>query len=449
VGREPNLWDTDSLRLPFLTASTPTRETIENDYEGYVGGAYKANGVIFGAIDRRQQVFSQGRLQWRRWSNGVPGDFFGSADLGLLERPWPNGTTGELLSLMEYDASLAGNFYATTVDDRGRFGASATGPGRRITRLRPDWVTLVLSAPSGNPYGADVRVVAYSYQPALTDGNSRNDPLLLLPSEVVHYSPKPDPVARFRGMSWLTPVIQEIAADKAGTGFRLAFLENGAVPGMVVTGIRAANKDMFDETVDMLEERHTGSSNAYKTLYLTDGADARVVGANLRDIDFKAIQGGGETRIAVAGGVPAAILGISEGLAGSSLNEGNFKAARRLFVDSTIQDLWGKAAPALQSLMPPQPPGVELAVDGRWIPFLRENETDRAAIQSVEATTLRTLIDAGFDPASIVTALMNHDWKLLQHSGLFSVQLQEAGQEPAAPTSSANGSPAALNGSRR
>ena len=447
---EPPFWQSDQLRFPWLVAATAEREPIENDFVGYVEGAYKRNGVVFGAIDRRQQVFSQGRFQWRNWVNGIPSEFYGSAELALLEKPWPNGTTGELLAHMEYDASLAGNFYCTTVDDAGRTGRRATGPGRRIARMRPDWAQLVIGTPEkdGNPFGVTARVVALSYLPRLsgtTSSTASNEELLLLPDEFVHYSPKPDPTARFRGMSWLTPIITEIMADKAATAHKLAYFENGAVPGLVVKGLTAQTKEKFDELVDMMEERHAGSSNAYRSLYLTAGADATVVGSDLAGLDYKVVQGGGETRLAVAGGVPAVILGISEGLAGSSLNAGNFMAARRLFVDTTIQDLWNKAAPSLAKLLTPPHPGAELAIDGRWIPFLRENEKDRADIQSTEAQMIRTLLDAGWTPESVVKAIAGSDWKLLVHSGLFSVQLQKP--QSSIPTLGVPAGTPALNGS--
>src|SRR3546814_2208685 len=60
------------------------------------------------------------------------------------------------------------------------------------------------------------------------------DAVLLLPDEVVHYSPIPDPIARFRGMSWLTPVIREIQADNAATTHKDSFYRNGARPSMLV-----------------------------------------------------------------------------------------------------------------------------------------------------------------------------------------------------------------------
>lgn len=137
---EPSFWSLDSLRLPMLAASTPGRERVENNFEGYVQAAYKADGIIFACIIARMRVFAQARFGWRDENDdGTVGDLYTTpVQRRLLRRPAPRLTLGNLLSLMEVDVSLAGNFYATTVDGRGRWGAAATGAGRRVVRLRPD-----------------------------------------------------------------------------------------------------------------------------------------------------------------------------------------------------------------------------------------------------------------------------------------------------------------------
>jgi phage portal protein BeeE len=448
---EPPFWAADALTWPWMAAQQPGQERVENNFEGYVQGAYKTNGVVFACIDRRQQVFSQARFQWRRFRGGRPGDLFGSPELGLLENPWPNGTTGELLSHMESDASLAGQFYCTTVDESGAIGRAATGSGRRLARMRPDWTTLVIDAPSGNPFNLDARVVAYLYEPrAASPMGGTAQTVTLLPSEVCHYSPKPDPMARFRGMSWLTPVLQEVLADKAATRHKLKFYDNGAVPNLAIKFDRDTTPEAFTSFVQKFNDAHRGTDNAYKTLFLAGGADVQPLSMDFKQMDFKVTQGAGENRLAVAAGVPAAILGISEGLQGSSLNAGNFSAARRLFVDSTMRDLWAKAAASLQVLVTPPDATARLWYDDRDIPFLREDERDAAEIQFVQAQTLRQLLDAGFEPDSAKAALLARDPGLLRHSGLFSVQLQPAGTMPTVGAGdSANGNAAmaaAMNG---
>ena len=53
----------------------------------------------------------------------------------------------------------------------------------------------------------------------------------------------------------------------------------------------------------------------------------------------------------------------------------------------------------------------------------------QADILSTKAATMRTLIDGGFDPASVIEAIGKGRLELLQHSGNLSVQLQPGGME--------------------
>lgn len=436
---QPPFWSLDSLRSTLLPTALPDRERIENDFEGYVEGAYKRNGPVFACMLARQMVFSEARLTWRQFRGGRPGDLFGTTDLALLETPWPGGTTGELLVRMVQDADLAGNFYATTADDQGRFGKQATGPGRRVVRMRPDWVTLILASHSGDPYALDTKVVGYLYEPrsmsvAGTSAAS-GTAVLLLPDEVAHFSPIPDPGARFRGMSWLTPVLREVQSDNAATSHKDSVFQNAATPSMVVKFARETTPELFDQFVSRFKASHQGVENAHKTLFLGGGADVTPLTFDFRQLEFSQTQGKGESRIASAAGVPPSWVGFSEGLQGSALNAGNFGAARRRFADGTIRPLWRQASAALQVLVPP-PAGAQLWYDGRDIAFLREDRKDAAEIQRQQAATIRQLTDAGYTPDSVVRAVQAEDWSLLTHTGLFSVQLQPPGTgqlEPATP----------------
>ncbi|GIH07410.1 hypothetical protein Rhe02_54770 [Rhizocola hellebori] len=427
---EPLSWALDEMRLPWL-GSTPLdgrKEGIENDFEAYIRRAYKANGIIFACITTRQQVFSQARFQWREFTKGRPGDLFGNEELSILERPWPSGTTGELLARMEVVASLAGNFYATVVDDDGRFGKAATGEGRRIAYLRPDWVTIIIGSPNDNPYDARAKVIGYEFQPRTVTGVRSGQPLFLLPNQVCAYQPIPDPEARFRGMSWLTPVLREIQADNAATSHKDAFLKNSARPGLAIKMDKDTSTEAFKEFVEIFKANHQGWQNHFGTLFLAGGADVTPITMNFQELDLANVQAKTENRIAVAAGVPAAILGISEGLQGSTLNAGNFTAAKRLFAETTIADLWAKACPSLQTLLTPPSPGAELWYDARQIPFLRDDAKDAASIQQMEATTIKSLNETGYEPDSVVAAVINKDWRLLKHSGRFSVQLRAPGE---------------------
>jgi phage portal protein BeeE len=376
----------------------------------------------FAAQMKRAMVLSQARFRFRNppWHPSTPRRTFGTSALSILERPWTNATTGELLSRMEWHAGLAGSSYVAR-------------QGRRLRVLRPDYTAVLYGSerePDDPMHALDGEIIGYVYQNGGIRAGSDAPAETLLPGDVAHWSPIPDPESPAMGMSWVTAALREIQGDRAATEHKLQFFANGATPSMVVKGIPAVTKAQFDELVDMMESRHAGVRNAYRTLYLTAGADATVVGADLKQLDFKATQGAGETRIALLGGVPAVLLGISEGMQGSSLNAGNFGMARRIFADMwlypTLQDVAAALSPVVDV-----PGDAELWFDTADIPLLREDGKDAADIEQVKGATVTAYVREGFTAESAVRAVNAGDITLLQHTGNVSVQLQPPGTPPA------------------
>lgn len=399
------------------------RENVGDGFAGLVDGAYKRNGVVFACMLARLLLFSEARFQFRALRGGRPGDLFGTPDLSVLERPWPGGTTGDLLTRAIQDVDLAGNAF---------FARRGEEPDR-IRRLRPDWVTILLGShldPDNEAGALDAEPIGYLYHPGGREKHA--EPMVLGRSEVAHFAPIPDPVAVYRGMSWLTPVIREITADSAATTHKLRYFENGATPNMVVSLDPTIAREEFDKWVSGFNAKHKGAANAYKTIFLGGGAKVEVVGSDLKQLDFKSTQGAGETRIAAAAGVPPVIVGLSEGLQAATYS--NYGQARRRFADGTIRPLWRNFAGSLETIIR-VPAGAQLWYDDRDIPFLAEDAKDKAEMLGVEAKMIRTLGDAGFRPESVVAAVQAQDWSLLDHSGLYSVQLQPAGSAFPVPAS--------------
>jgi phage portal protein BeeE len=395
-------------------------EEIEANFDSYTMRAYKSNSVVFSLMRDRMALFSQARFRYRRYTDG---GLFGDASLDILQHPWANATTADLLARAISDADLAGNFWATR--RRGQ-----------IKRMRPDWVTMVYGTndPDVSSDDLDAEFLGIIYYPGGEYRGGR--PVYLLREEVCHFAPLPDPQAHVRGMSWITPIVREIMGDSAASAHKLRFFENGATPQMIVKRPDSPSPDAFRMWREIIESGHKGAANAYRTLYLTAGADATVVGSDLAQIEFKATQGAGETRVAAASGIHPVIAGLSEGLAGSSLNAGNFASARRLVADKTMWWLWSNFCGSMETLIPP-PAGSQLWIDASDIPFLREDRRDAADIQSVKAQTIRTLTDGGYEPKSVIAAVEAEDMKLLRWTGLLSVQLQPPGTTPPAPTNGA------------
>lgn len=399
--------------LTYSYGANP-QEEIAGGFTSMARQAYKSNGVVFACMLARRSLFTEARLTWR--DKATRDRLFGDGNLAPVEAPWPGGTTGDLMGRALDYADLAGNAYMA----RSRNGG--------VDLLRPDWVTIVAGSldEEASIWDPDTEVLGYRYQPG--GPGSGYDPIFYLAEEVAHFAPNPDPEARFLGMSWLTPIAREVMADKAMNEHKLKFMENGAALNTVVK-LDVSDLDKFTRWIQKFREDHEGAENAYRTVFLGAGADVTVVGADLKQLDFKLVQGAGETRVAAAAGVPPVIVGLSEGLEAATYS--NYSQARRRFADGTMWPLWRNFCGSLQRILQ-VPGGAELWIDSSGIPFLREDEADVASIQFTNAQAIKQLTDAGYTAESVIAAITANDLRKLEHSGLFSVQLQPpgSGQEP-------------------
>jgi phage portal protein BeeE len=408
--------------LPLHTTMQPNREgEITGEYQSLVSSAYAGNGVVFACVLARLLLFSEARFQYQQLRNSRPGNLFGTAELNILEHPEPGKTTGDLLSRAIVDIDLAGNWYGLR-------------RGNRIKRLHPAWVTIIVgnrNNPDASSWDPSSEVIGYVYEPGGPGGGQ--EPQTYLASEVAHFAPIPDPMAQYRGMSWLTPVLREMMADTSATSHKLAFFRNAATPNLSIKLPPTMTQEKARDWIALFEQEHRGVRNAYRSMYFGGGAEATIIGADFQQMDFRGLQSGFETRIASAAGMHPVILPFSEGLTGSSLNAGNFQQAARLVADKTLRPLWRNFAGSMEKIIPLPNPATRLWYDDRDIAFLRSDVKDVADIQQKNASTISTYITAGFEPASAVDTVDAGDLARLVHTGLVSVQLQPPGTSAPEP----------------
>ncbi len=392
---------------------------------GYVRAVHQRSGVVSAAVVARALMLSQLRFVWRNnRTSPTPGRLFGSASLAPLERPGST-TRPDLLFRLELDGSYAGNGYVARRSNV-------------LTRLRPDFVTVALGSDSeptwdGNTMipPADAREIGIIYQPE--GGGKKGRPEAFLPGEYMHWMPEPDPVDFWRGASWVTSVLREIATDGQALDHQSKFFEHAATPNLVFVMDATKTPGQVKEFADLVNQRHAGTQNAYRNMFLGGGSDVKVVGAENAALGLKDVQGGFETRIASRSRVPAVVLGIREGMQGSALNAGNYGQTRRLWADGWFSPTAQGLCAAFEAIVKPDP-DAELWYDSSEVLFLQEDQKDSAEIQNIKAQAVRQLTDAGYDPLSVIDAIENDDFSRLKHSGLYSVQLQPPGTgEPTEP----------------
>lgn len=410
-------WVRDVLRAPVMPTGPmggwygwsygqPSSEGSWGTFEDYAVGGYGGNSVVFGLIRTRMSAFSEARFKWRSLADKR---LFGTPALRVLEEPWPGATTGELLARMELDVSLAGNAYVRLAGDR-------------LERLRPDWVTII-STVERDAYDREIRtVIGYLYEP---HGDPDRGVEVYPVDEVAHWSPIPDPLASFRGMSWLTPVVREVEADTAMTTHRGAYFRNAASPNLIIKYAQKLNQSQAEAIANQVTVRHGGAENAFRTMVLDVGADPMIVGTALSDKTFSLVQAAGENRIATASGVPAIVAGLKEGLAAGT--HSNYNQAVRQMADMLLRPNWRGACAALAKLVQ-APAGAELWFDTADVALLQEGEAESAATFQIKAATASTLIQAGYTPESVAVSIEAGDLMLLKHTGLVSVQMHSANQ---------------------
>lgn len=399
--------------LNGLTTYGPQERVV---FEG-ASPAIASNGVVYAAVAARAALFSEARFVWRRFGAGpkaTAADIFTDGALASLDAP------RRLLVDLEMQVAQAGNAFIA------RFGD-------RLAVLPAQWCTLVLGSrlDAAHPDSApDSEVIGLLYEP------TTGEPHVFAAGEFAHYRPTlPDPYARFRGMSYLRPVLGDAAADNQAREYVQAFYRNAATPNLVIRFPPEMAKQTIEVFRDLFLEKHQGAANAFRTAFLGGGADPVVVGSSLKDLDQVNVTKGLQSMITVASGVPDIILGVLSGHESSTY--ANYSMAMRRFADITVRPMWGHVAESLRPLFRAPSQGgrtsAELWYDVAGVAALQADAKDDAAVLQMLANTIRTLVDGGYEQESVKVAVTTGDLGRLVGTGLVSVQLLPPGTGDGGP----------------
>lgn len=393
--RRGDYWEGAATGAAVLTTTygSPNREAVLPQMVGASQDANAQSATVFAAVLIRMAMLSEARLTFQRLKDR---ETFTDARLAVLEKPWPDGTTGDLLARMEQDVCLAGNSF--TWDNGGDTGDS-------LVRLRPEWVTIV-SELRTDAHGRQYRrAIGYFFDPPATAlGGSYGDPAFFDVDEVAHWAPTPDPAASFRGMSWLTPVIRDIQGDTGLSSYKVKYLQNNASPNVLIRYTQKLAPGTVDSIRERMQARYGGIDNSFKTLVLDQGADLTVVGNSLQQMNFETVQQAGAERILAAANVPPILVGL-EPIRGAGRS---YQEVVRRFADLWARPQWRSACGALQKFTPGadvDSGAVRLWFDTSDIAALQEAGLEKSQIALVHAQAILTMVQAGASLESAVTAV--------------------------------------------
>jgi hypothetical protein len=396
IRRDAGYWEGMATGASVLTTSygSPDREAIMPSLAAWAQQAYGSSSPVFSVILARLALFSEARLQLQALDDK---HLFGNRSLSILEHPWPDGSTGELLVRNEQDACLAGQSYTWAP------------PGEdRLVRRRPDWMTIVSELVAVDGGGHYRRKIGYWYEPpksVLGQGQGEFYPA----EEVAHWAPIPDPAADFRGMSWLTPIYRDIAGDDGLTRYKIKYLENSASPNLLIRYAQKLHPGTVDAVRERMHARYGGVDNAFKTLVLDQGADITVIGNSLQQMDFSNVEAAGEQRILSASGVPGVLVGL-EPLRGAGRG---YQESMQKFANLWGRPQWRSWCAAHSKLVDP-PAGNRLWYDTSDIAALQDGELERGQAALVRGQALLTCRQAGATLESSVAFINSGDVTKLQ-----------------------------------
>lgn len=405
-----------------LAASRPR---VSGDLASLVASA-QPHSVLSASVLTRMLVLSEA---WPRWADNETGNLFGNTALDVFEGPeFP-----ALVMAAEQMASFTGN--AFLLKRRGT-----------LRLLRSDWVHVVLGSDSkpaqvaaametpekdrreALTHALDAVVIGYIYAPP------KLDPEVLAVEDVVHWKPEPHPLSTWLGGSWITSCVRELRADIQVDDHTDKFFEQGATPQVVYTLDPNISPENAKKLKDVLEDEHSGLTNAWRTQYIGGGTDVKVIGSRLKDLGLTGLSSQLETRMTLRSRVPAIVLGVAAGMQGSALNSGNYGQTRRMWADTWFTPYVAGLVRSLETVVPAQT-RAHLKHDRSRSMFLQEDQLDDAEIIGRQATSIRTLTDGGYETKTVVAAVTTGDLRLLKHTGLLPVQVQEPGsaaEKPAA-----------------
>ena len=369
------------------------------------------HGVVAAAAFARASLMSSTRFQFRRFEDR---GLFGSPELLPLERPQDGMTGAQLQTQAELQISYHGNAYFHRVD------------ADTIELLPPEKVAVVRGGDN------ESNTVPLEYLVFKDRAGVGEPERVISAGSVAHWASLDlHPTMKWFGVSWVSSLAREISQDFQTSQYIDAFYRNGAAPSILVGVPSEFDEEQVNQFAELARREYAGATNAHKMMIVGNGSDVHQLGSKLNDLGLKDLRSEFESRVAARSRVPAVILQVPTAAVtgGSSLNAGNYTTTRRTWHDTWWSPTVQALCACLQRIVPP-PPNSELWYDTRDVAFVQEDRTDEASIMQQKASAILSLVNAGYQPDSIVQAVDNNQLALLTHSGLASVQLQPLGETP-------------------
>ncbi|WP_405531514.1 phage portal protein [Streptomyces avidinii] len=339
-------------------------------------------GTLFSIVNRTSNATSQ--VDWKLWRKAASGrkedrvEVTSHAALDLWNKPNPFMPRQEFVEVTQQHIDLTGE--GPWVVSRHK----ASPIPLELWPVRPDRIT-----PIPDP---ERFLAGYMYQ--APDGQQ-----IALELDQVIFLRMPNPLDPFRGMGPVQSILTDLDATRYSAEWNRNFFLNSAEPGGIIEVPNALSDPDFDQLRERWDGQHRGVANAHRVAILEHGKwiDRKYT---QRDMQFVELRSVSRDVIREAFGIPAFALGEVQ-----DVNRATAEASSTWFAEMlTVPRLERIKAALNHDLLPmfgPAAKGLEFDYED---PIPPDVETEAAQL-TARATAARTLIDAGFSPEAVLSAV--------------------------------------------
>lgn len=338
--------------------------------------------TLFAIVNRTAKAEAQ--VDWKLWRKATSGkdedrvEVTSHAALDLWNRPNAFYTQSVLVEASAQHKQLTGEqWWVIARDERSSIPLE-------LWPVRPDRIEPV---PDPEKF-----IAGYVY----TGPNGERVPLS---TEDVIFIRTPHPTDPYRGIGPVQALLTDLDAVRYSAEWNRNFFLNSAEPGGIIEVPNALSEPDFNQLRDRWAEQHRGVANAHRVAILEHGVwkDRKY---SQRDMQFVELRHVGQEIIREAFGFPKPMLGTVDDVNRANAEAGEVMFARWLVVpdleavkdalNNQLLPLFGTAARGLEfDFENPVPEDRELT----------------ARELTAKADAARTLVDAGFSPEAVLSAV--------------------------------------------
>jgi HK97 family phage portal protein len=319
-------------------------------FRDLVSGGYRKNPVVSACIRLISTAFTDAPLHaFIKEGEGEDAEWAIAPEDHVAEQliRQPNGRDSdiELLERAVLHFFLGGNVYF-------RIGRLNSGRPAELLPIRPDEITGAATTEDNIPIAYRRNKTNSTSDPGFRERREKQEELVPA-ADLVHIADA-DPYDYVFGMPRLLAASLSIRTDNEASDFVSELLNNYGQPGMIVGVDSRTKRRQLRRAEELWEEKFGPGRGRGKVAFVSGATQFRLLGFNLRELEFPDLRRVTREGICAALGVNPLVVSISSASDSSSLGGKERQEARKQLWVQTVVPLMRRFESSLNSFLAPE-----------------------------------------------------------------------------------------------